>query len=338
MINILYLHGRKGRIQADLGLQIGAEKEADVVVIVEGVKDQKRRNSHAVYDLVVNLDYLAVYVRKDREFRSKKRGKGEWVLIGVSIAAIYLPPRLDHDRVVRALSGMVGYADTIIGDRNHCGGTKKRRLEEFIQEQALDDVSTTQHTHEWGQYKCRIDRVLTRGGGRPWAIEEGWECLNDHSMIGARVQSGEPQNRTLKQTDWTKVREYVDRREDMKKVGAKEYDCKHTGEAYRELVKLLDHDWMRKVNICARSKRWWKKQWNHLKRKGRKDKKARKQLARLIKQEKPKCWSQWVEGAEDVWKLTRVARNPFNLKERLGPEGETGEPGERRWDTHPGGR
>jgi len=43
MNRILYLNGRRGRLQADLGLQLGAELGADVVVIAEAVADRVKR-------------------------------------------------------------------------------------------------------------------------------------------------------------------------------------------------------------------------------------------------------------------------------------------------------
>ena len=40
MLKIIYLNGRKGRVQAEIALQAGAEKAADIVVIAEAVEDQ----------------------------------------------------------------------------------------------------------------------------------------------------------------------------------------------------------------------------------------------------------------------------------------------------------
>jgi len=67
-----------GRIQADLGLQIGAEKRADVVVVVEALQRIERRYQHGTYNLVLNMMNLAVYVRK--EFSRKNRAASRFSL------------------------------------------------------------------------------------------------------------------------------------------------------------------------------------------------------------------------------------------------------------------
>jgi len=57
MIKIIYLNWRSGRIQAELGRQIAAEKGGDVVV---------------TYKLVCNTKYMAVYITQDRDISCKK--------------------------------------------------------------------------------------------------------------------------------------------------------------------------------------------------------------------------------------------------------------------------
>jgi len=137
-----------------------------VVVIAEALENQDRRNQHETYNLVLNTKYMVVYVRKNRDITCRKEDGGEWVSIGGTAAAMYLPPHYDHHRVVGTLWRAV-QAASIIGDLNCWGGTKKRRLEEFIHEDKLGDIGMIQHTHEQGRHKCRIDRVLTKAGGRP---------------------------------------------------------------------------------------------------------------------------------------------------------------------------
>lgn len=58
-----------------------------------------------------------------------------------------------------------------------------------------------QQTHEWGQHKCRIGRVLTKAGARPRVIKAGWGCLSDHSRVGVGCQTEEGFRRILPQTD-----------------------------------------------------------------------------------------------------------------------------------------
>jgi len=49
-----------------------------------------------------------------------------------------------------------------------------------------------------------------------------------------------------------------------------------------------------------------------------KDKGKRKLFRKKIKEAKKEQWRKFVEEGGDVWKIARIARNPFNLKERCG--------------------
>jgi len=124
-------------------------------------------------------------------------------------------------------------------------------------------------------------------------------------MVGLRTKIQEDCIRGIRQTDCRKVREWVDRQKELRKASLEpdEPRHRHKGEYYRELVKLSQGEWLRKVNVCRRSKRWWKKEW--------------KELRKVIKEVKAKCWTEWLEKGEDVWQVVRVAQNPFNLKEGL---------------------
>jgi len=117
MNKVMYINGRRGQIQGDMGLQLGAEIGAEVVVIAEALDDQERRNTHATYNLTLNTKYLAVYVRKDRKVKCRKSGNGEWVTIGDTLGAAYLPPHLNQHQLREALTQLM-QKDTIIGDLN----------------------------------------------------------------------------------------------------------------------------------------------------------------------------------------------------------------------------
>ena len=155
-----------------MALQIGSEKRADVVVIAEALGATERRPQHGTYNLATNSKYISVYVRKDRHVGLEIKDRGVFVLIEGQIAAAFLPPQLNHHEV-RTMPGRMASGDTIIGDLTCCAGSKSRRLEEFIETEGWEDIGREKHTHEWGNHKCRIDRVLTRGAGRPWFFEEG---------------------------------------------------------------------------------------------------------------------------------------------------------------------
>jgi len=73
---------------------------------------------------------------------------------------------------------------------------------------------------------------------------------------------------------------------------------------------------MRELDICGRSKRWWKPEFKEMRKKAVKDKKMRKELKRKIKESKAKCWQDWIEERRDVWQIARVSKNPFQLRKR----------------------
>ena len=129
IVGIIYLNGRKGRLQAEIALQTGADIGADVVVIAEALVESERRPTHGTYDLTWNSKYLPVYTRKDRQIRVRGQDGGKWAMIGGNIAAAYLPPQLSHQAGERALERMVrAGADTLLSNLNCCGESKKRVL------------------------------------------------------------------------------------------------------------------------------------------------------------------------------------------------------------------
>jgi len=138
-------------------LQLGADLETDVVVIAESWPDQGNGSQHGTYNLQLNTTYLAVYTRKDMVVECRKRGGGEWLSIGGNTGAGYIPPHWEQHRLRRTLLSMVRELDTIMGDFNCCGGTKKRVLQEIIEAEEWDDIGTSHHTQEWGKHKCKID-------------------------------------------------------------------------------------------------------------------------------------------------------------------------------------
>lgn len=86
----------------------------------------------------------------------------------------------------------------------------------------------------------------------------------------------------------------------------------------KELGRILKEEWTRSVEVCSRSKRWWRREFKQLRKKAAKQKRAKKLLRKKIKEAKTEQWRKFVEEGEDVWKIARVARNPFNLRERCG--------------------
>ena len=119
----------------------------------------------------------------------------------------------------------------------------------------LDDIGREEHTHKWGKHRFRIDRVLTRGRGRPWFFKEGWECIRDYTTVAARVKI---KAATVERTemDWDKVRKWLEEREENQEELT---EWQMVGDPYKQL-RELSKSWTRVVRICVRSKRWWKKE------------------------------------------------------------------------------
>lgn len=110
------------------------------------------------------------------------------------------PPLHFNKHVLRTtLRQMMVEMDTVIGDFNCWSETRKMVLKELIEEEDWEDIETMQHTHEWGNHRCRIDRVPTYEGRREtFEIEEGLGCLSDRSKSGSeRGKSGEANDNGL---------------------------------------------------------------------------------------------------------------------------------------------
>ena len=71
----------------------------------------------------------------------------------------------------------------------------------------MADVGREEHTHEWGKRKCRIESVLTRGGGRTWFFKEGLQCRSDHTVVAVRAKMESTEVKRM-ETNWGKVTAY----------------------------------------------------------------------------------------------------------------------------------
>jgi len=59
------------------------------------------------------------------------------------------------------------------GDLNCHGKGKDKMLQEWIEEEEMMDIGTAEYTHRYGtRHRCIIDRILTKGGARPWRLEK----------------------------------------------------------------------------------------------------------------------------------------------------------------------
>jgi len=187
-------------------------------------------------------------------------------------------------------------ANTIIGDLN-CGRGKRQKLEEWMEEEEMQDIGTAEYTHRWGAHRCTIDRVITRSNAGPWDIPERWDHGSDHAVIGAKVEIRHSV-RKLKRIDWKKVQEWVEKDE--------EYKPTELGEAYECLKKKAGEEWSREVRITGKSKPWWKASWKSLRKEARKSKAARRRLRNEIRAAKRQMWDNWLAEGKEVWDIVRV--------------------------------
>lgn len=114
--------------------------------------------------------------------------------------------------------------------------------------------------------------------------------------------------------DWEAVNKYLEREEEKKTETRWEY----VGEAYKELVRVKSEEWERKITIVGRSKPWWKKEWDDLRKRARHSRTARQTLRREIRKAKREMWNDWVSKGKEVWDIVRVCKNPFGMRERCG--------------------
>jgi len=70
------------------------------------------------------------------------------------------------------MRSMIGEVESIIGGLNCCSGTKKRRLEEFIEKHNPDNIGTTQHTR-MGTTQMSYRSGLNKGWRQPMEHRRG---------------------------------------------------------------------------------------------------------------------------------------------------------------------
>ena len=275
---MLYQNVGMGGEAADILLQIGVEKKAEVIVMAEPWGEKGRRKQQVGYEIAYESKDIVVYTLKNSGMTV--RGEGSWAKVE-DVAVAYLRPWLNRSTVRARLREMVARgANTIMGDLNCHGNGKDRMLEEWIAQEELMDIGTAEYTHARGAHRCTIDRVLTRGNARPFVIPEQWDNISDHAIIGLRLQV-DNKRKILKRIDWAAVEKYIE-----EEKGVRHEELRYVGEAYERLMELKRGKLEREVCTVGQSKRWWKKEWKGLRRRARKSKEAKRELRREIRKAK----------------------------------------------------
>ena len=311
-LRVLYQNVGRASGATHTVLQVAVEEKAEIVIAAEPWGEDKRRIQQPGMEVAYESRDIVVYRLKGSEV--KVRGEGSWAMIDGDIAAAYLRPKLNRQTVRTRLRDMLRKgANTVIGDLNCHGNGKDNMLKEWIEEEELMDIGMAEYTHRYGDsHKCTIDRVLTKGGARPWKIQREWDHGSDHAILGLRKKS-KSTVRQLVRIDWEAVSKYVEGEE-----GREEKTYSYVGEAYAEILRLKKGGWERKVTIVGRSKRWWKKEWGPLRKRAKRSRNARRELRREIRKAKREMWSNWVTEGKEVWDIVRVCKNPFGMRERCG--------------------
>ena len=312
-LKILYQNVGRAREATHVVLQVAVEEKAEVVVVAEPWGEEKKRIQQPGMEIAYESKDIVVYKLRGSEV--PVRGEGSWAMIDGDIAAAYLRPKLNRQTVKARLQTMIRRgAHTVVGDLNCHRNGKDNMLKEWIEGEEMMDIGTAEYTHRYGKtHKCTIDRILTRGGTRPWKIEREWDHTSDHAILGLRKQSGS-KKRQLVRIDWDAVKAYV---ENEKEEEGRE-GFMYVGEAYEETLRLKRKGWERKVSIVGRLKPWWKKEWDSLRKRAKHSRTARRELRREIRKAKREMWSDWVSKGKEVWDIVRVCKNPFGMNERCG--------------------
>lgn len=248
------MNGRKGRIIGDVALQEARRQEMEVMVIAEPAGGVEKTTRHPDWVVRHWANNLTVYVRRGVEV--EVRGFAEFARIGSHVIATYLKPTYNARTMMSKLRQFATVGHTIIGDINSCGGRKRQALEQWLENGEWRETSAIQHTHEWRDHKCSIDKILTKHNTRALAVEDSWVANSDHAFIAMEAQS-EYQKVKRYTTDWDAVKKWAE--ENSAKEGREWDSTAEYGAAYREVVIRMKTEWQRELTICKRSKKWWKR-------------------------------------------------------------------------------
>ena len=253
----------------------------------------------------------------DLQWLGKIETSQDWIQIGDTITGIYLSPSFNIGSIRDKLTELPA-TDNIIGDANCIQRYKRRALLDMTSARGLTEKPVRGNT--WRRWHRPQDKWVTSKPDIVFSfgnwITKGTEwTISDHAIIYGTIPS-HIRRRKLLVTDWEAWMVFVEGEE------------KDT--VYPDPMGILNH--AAKQNLRTRKyspKPWWdfeiKEQRKVARRAGRNKGEWRREAAKLrnmIKQKKREHWSSFVEETtsnkvQDIWKVIKVARNPFNRRDTM---------------------
>ena len=313
-----------GGIEAtNILLERGREEKWDLVFAAEAWEGKKgeRTTQQGYRNFYVAGGRIVLYVREEVDLHRLGRieTNQNWIKVGDLITGIYLSPRINTE-TLRKLLSEIPTTDNIIGDANCTLRYKRRILLEKMTARALAEKPLKGNTWKrWHQpqqkwVESKPDVIFSMGN---W-ITKGTEWTTSDHLIIYGVLPSLIKKRRLLVTDWDKWTSFA---EDEDKEA-------------NYLDPIMELKIRAKGNLKDKKyspKPWWdseiKEQRKVARQTGRTGaqgewRREAAKLRNLIKRKKREHWSSFVEEtvsgkAQDIWKVIRVARNPFNTRNTM---------------------
>ena len=259
---------------------------------------------------------IVLYVREEVNLRTLGpiNTGTDWISVSDLITGVYLSPSLRILPLRQQLLSIPA-TDVVIGDLNCTQQHKRKALLEDARRRDLIEAPIQGKTwRRWLQPQARWteskpDVIFSRGN---WSLNNTEWTISDHAIISGTIRA-EVVKRNLLVTDWEAWSDFV---EDEEK------DTTYPDPIL--YLRTLTQDNLKAKKFSPKS--WWdnevKEQRKIARRAGRNHGEWRREAAKLrnmIKCKKREHWAAFVQDtvskkAQDIWRVIKVARNPFNRK------------------------
>ena len=299
-------------------LEKAREEKRDLVFVAEAWEGKKgERTTQTGYRIFSNPgSQLVLYIKEDADLTAlgSIHINDTWIAVGSLVTGVYLNPSLTINPLKEHLLNLPP-TDNIIGDFNCTQRHKRRALLEMATARNLREAPIAGKTwRRWHRPQSRWmeskpDTVFTMGN---WTMENLEWTTSDHAIISGNVPSLR-KKRKIWVTDWETWEAF---KEDEDKEADYQDPIGHLKKMAGESLRPKKYS----------PKPWWdaeiRAQRKVTRRAGRCHGDWRKEAAKLrnmIKQKKREHWSSFIEEtvsrkAQDIWRVIRVARNPFNTR------------------------